>query len=194
MKKTLLLIIGLACLSLHAQENKTFKPHLEYKNEIRIGVENFTTSIEYERQFTDHLSLGTVIRFSNEPEYYDSQNRYESFNMTLRGRVYLKDYITHSFLYLLFNDAFKIRYFFEGNVGYSKGIETITERFIDENDNYYLQRNTYDTNNIIGSFGFGGKLLLNKKFSTEFSFGPGKTFSGNQAYHGYFRTGLGYRF
>lgn len=180
-----------------SQEEKTFKPHLEKKNEIRIGQENYLTSLEYERQMTDHFSLGFVYRRGEPDYYYNEFNLNETLYAGFRGRYYFKDFITHSFFYLFYDDKVKVRYFAESNLGFSRSIDDdYSERYLDSDSNYVIHRVTDNkSNHATGSVGAGFKLLYNEQFTFEFSFGGGQVLTSNDYInYSYFRYGIGFRF
>lgn len=197
MKKTVLLLL-LGPLLCFGQDDETFKPHLEKKNEIRIGIHNYTSSLEYERQITDHFSLGAVYRRGDPKDYlFDEFSINETLYVGAKARYYFKHFITHSFLYLFYDDRAKIRYFAESNLGYSSSVEhPFTERYLDNNSNYVLHRVTdKKNNNTTGSVGAGFKILYNNLFTFEFSFGAGQVLTQKDFQNfGYTRVGVGFRF
>lgn len=191
--KKILLWVSLWGMIGYAQEKEEKQPFLQTKNEIRVGTENTLFLAEYERQIDHYLSLSAVAKFGSDN---DNFNNYEDLYLGARARLYFKDYITQSFLYLFFDDKFKIRYFVEGNAGYSRATRNITKRLIDTNSNYYLTREKDSFHDIAGTLGAGWKLLYDKKYSIDFSFGGGGYLTNNNKYdtYGYIRVGYGYRF
>lgn len=202
MKKTiiLLLLIFSSGFSQEKTTNKDYKPHLERKNEIRIGKEYFSFLIEAERQLNNNISVGIKAKINNtaknDSNYNNDIVNDEKLYLGLNARYYFKHFITHSFLYLFFDDNVKVRYFTEGNLGYIANKHKYTSRYLDEQNAFILARKDKTENNIVGTVGIGTKLLMNDQFSLDFSFGGGNFFTNNNRYdsYSYVRFGLGYRF
>lgn len=193
----------LTCSVVMGQNNNSIdKPHLENKHEIYIGsnISNYSpmTEIGYEFQASDHFSFiaSTTVSLFADDFYYEEDFQKNKFGLNLKGRYYFKHFITHSFLYLFFNDKIKVRYFTEGILGYAYNSRMISYRYLDDHNDYVLDRKKTNENNVMVSFGFGSKFLLDKQFSFDYSFGVGNQVFSNKVdtAFGYFKLGVGYRF
>ena len=151
-------------------------------------------SLEYERKMTNHLSLGLVGQYAINNEDFNNDYNEEELNISLRGRYYFKHFITHSFLYLFFDDNIKVRYYVVSSAGYSYNSSNITKRFLNNENNFVIARDIEQNHNALISFGAGMKLLTFEKFTIEFSTGGGNFLSNNNDGYDYIRFGFGYQF
>lgn len=204
-----LIVFSLLMLSTYSYAQEDYKAHLENPNEVGVdiaGLRNYDNlpGIYYERQLNHHTAVGIITGYNNYDDsfddgyyYYDDEtNANENFYFSLYGRYYVKDYITQSFLYLLFDHDAKVRYFIEGSTGLSTLEKKITERTIDNAGNYVLQRNKQNFTDATLGIGFGSKILYKEKFSLTMITGLGGYLFNDKNSNNffYFNFNLGYRF
>lgn len=201
--KYLIYFYLLTCGMVMGQNSSSIeKPHLENRNEIFIGSNisgyNSMTEIGYEFQSSDHFSLVASATISLFPDdfYYNDDLEKNKFGLNLKGRYYFKYFITHSLFYLFFDNNIKVRHFTEGVLGYGYNSRMISYRYLDNNNDYVLDRKKTNENNVMLSAGVGTKYLLDKKFSFDYSFGIGNHIFSKKTdtVFGYFKMGVGYRF
>lgn len=198
MKKLIIPILFFCgvCLGQETQE----EINIDTKNEIRFytfgSYNTGSIGLEYERNIKETLSLAAFYRTG--PDLHIEDNYHvENFGLGLKAIKYLNNYDSPSFWKFLFSNDTNIlsKQFIELATVFSKYHQYQTERTIDGEGAFVIERKIEDQNTISMHAGIGTKYLLYKRVAIQLALGYEVPFSEDIAKNDFYVSfNIGYRF